>query len=128
MAAAVVGGIATGASASAAADRTRSGKAMIVSVRVRFECGAAVPCATDGGSAGHPGWLSVRHKKPCFSRLWTGSGGSAQVRPMTDAATSRTSRLAPIGQELALGFVYWLALVVVLGPGKIERGAALPFR
>jgi DNA-binding LytR/AlgR family response regulator len=46
---------------------------------------------------------------------------------MTDSApVGRALRLAGVGQELGLGFVYWLALVVVLEPGNVVRGAVLP--
>ncbi len=42
---------------------------------------------------------------------------------MTDTSPKPSRRTA---REVALGFVYWLALVVVLEPGNALRGATLP--
>ncbi|HEX4304299.1 MAG TPA: LytTR family transcriptional regulator DNA-binding domain-containing protein [Rhizomicrobium sp.] len=44
---------------------------------------------------------------------------------MTDTAPTAFRR-AGVAREVALGFVYWLALVVVLEPGNALRGATLP--
>lgn len=44
---------------------------------------------------------------------------------MSDTASFR-SRLAGWPQEVALGFVYWLALVLTLEPGNVMRAATLP--
>ena len=44
---------------------------------------------------------------------------------MSDTASFRT-RLSGWPQEVALGFVFWLALVLTLEPGNVMRAATLP--
>src|SRR6185312_8847842 len=107
-------GTSTGASASGVGS-TNIGRPLGVRVKcVWTACGARWP------RFGSSRRVHGSSQSEGIRGIWTAKGAATHGAAMSDATADQTP-INPVLGELAVGFVYWLALVLVLEPGNVLR-------